>query len=545
MNQRRIGAVLSYTLLGVKNGVFLFFVPVVVNWLGKEQYGLYSIVGSFMASLLILDMGLSNSVVRFVAKFRALQDTQKEYAFLSTILGTYLFFALIASVIGIVLYFHLPRIFSNSLSTDQIAQLQVMFVFLIINVCLTLAFNPFRGVLAAYERFIVLKGVEIFQQLLRVALILLLLMGYESVVCIVVADTVCRILAIVVRVAYTRKLGIHIRLAAVDWNIIKEVFSYSFFITINLIAYEIYWKTDNIILGIMTNASLVAVYSLGAQISSYYSHFSWSLSQVFTSKIVSLVETGASGQRLTDELIKTGRIQLMIISTVFLCFVFFGRSFIHLWVGTEFDESFTIALVIMIPMTVLLVQNIGITILEAKRKHHFRSVTMLVMSVINIFSTMVLVKIMGIIGAAVSTAAGLILGNILMLNFYYHRVIRLDMIRYYAAVGKGILIAVCVVVTYGTVLETLFAREPSWVSLLLRIFSFCVVYGVSLWLVGANSSERKLLTDFFGFRIRRVKKTAADSDSEKKEDGDRKEACADRRRVQNETISDCDDACQK
>ena len=494
MNQRKCGAILSYLLLAVKNCTFLLFIPILVSWLGKEQFGLYNIIGSFMSSMLILDMGLSNSVVRFVAKYRARKDTIKEEAFLSTIMTTYLLFALIALIVGILLYQFIPAIFKHSLSISEIKQIQEMFVLLIINVCLTLVFNPYRGVLAAYERYIVLKTIEISQQLLRVLLIIILIMVHKSILSVVIADTLCNIAVIALRVFYANKLGRQIKYSYIDLSILKEVFVYSVFIAMNLIATELYWRTNNIVLGIMTSSSLVAVYGLGAQFSMYYSQFSYSLSQVTTSKIVMLVEKGADGKVLTDELIKTGRIQLMIISVIFLSYLFYGKKFIKLWVGPGFEESYLIGLFVMMPMSILLIQNLGITILEAKRLHWFRSITMFVMSIINIIVTIFLVKIMGIIGAAIATSIGLIIGNIIMLNIFYHKVIKLNMVRYYREVGKGILLAMAGASICVFIGKLILGNPDTWPNLILQIAIFCIVYCILLLAVGINKYERNTIS---------------------------------------------------
>ena len=501
MNQRKTGILLSYVLLIVKNGVFLFFVPLIIRALGKEQYGLYSIIGSFVASMLILDMGLTNSVVRFVSKYRAHNDPENEEAFLTTIFNVYVAFTAVALVLGGIIYSILPDIFHNSMSRDEIILIQRMFAILIVNVCMTLLFNPYRGILAAYERFIALKSIEISQQLLRVILIVTFLMINKSVVLIVVADTVCTILAIAIRVFYvTKYVGVRIKPGMLDKGKFKEVSVYASFIAMNLFANEIYWRIDNVILGVMTNTSMVAIYALGAQISQYYVQFSWSISQIVTPKIVMIVEKGANSKELTDELIKTGRIQLMVVSMVFLLFLFWGKAFIRLWVGPGFDQSFMIAIIVMIPTTILLIQNVAIRILEAKRKHYFRSVTMLLMSIVNVFLTILLVTYMGIIGAATATAVGLLLGNILLLNIYYQKVIGLDMVRFFWEVGKGIVPAMGIAVFAGLVIKVVPWFRLSWGSLMFQGSFLGIIYAASLWYLGVNKQEKRMLSELFKIR---------------------------------------------
>ena len=42
-------------------------------------------------------------------------------------------------------------------------------------------------------------------------------------------------------------------------------------------------------------------------------------------------------------------------------FIVFGRPFIHLWAGTNYDDAYWITLLFFVPLTVPLIQNVGIS----------------------------------------------------------------------------------------------------------------------------------------------------------------------------------------
>src|SRR5436305_4055804 len=55
--------------------VAAFFVsPVLVHGLGDRRYGIWSLVESILAYLMLFDLGVAASVVRYVAKFEATRD---------------------------------------------------------------------------------------------------------------------------------------------------------------------------------------------------------------------------------------------------------------------------------------------------------------------------------------------------------------------------------------------------------------------------------------------------------------------------------------
>ena len=64
MNQRRWGAVLSYVNIILTVLVGLLYTPLMLRLLGQSEYGLYSLIGSVIGYLGVLDMGLGNTLVR-------------------------------------------------------------------------------------------------------------------------------------------------------------------------------------------------------------------------------------------------------------------------------------------------------------------------------------------------------------------------------------------------------------------------------------------------------------------------------------------------
>lgn len=71
MNQRRWGAILSYVNIIATIVVGLVYTPIMLRLLGQSEYGLYSLMGSLVGYLSVLDMGLGNTIVRYTAKNRA------------------------------------------------------------------------------------------------------------------------------------------------------------------------------------------------------------------------------------------------------------------------------------------------------------------------------------------------------------------------------------------------------------------------------------------------------------------------------------------
>ena len=92
-------------------------------------------------------------------------------------------------------------------------------------------------------------------------------------------------------------------------------------------------------------------------------------------------------------------------------------------------------LVIMIPLTIPLIQNLGILILQAKNKHAFRSIVYVIIAVVNVAISIPLAKRYGGLGCAIATSGCLFIGNGIIINIYYHR-IGIKIVKFFREIAK-------------------------------------------------------------------------------------------------------------
>lgn len=80
MKEIKIGAILSYITIGCTMLSSLIFTPIMISLLGQKEFGLYSLMIVLVGYLSILDLGLGNAIVRYIARNRAAADPTLEAA---------------------------------------------------------------------------------------------------------------------------------------------------------------------------------------------------------------------------------------------------------------------------------------------------------------------------------------------------------------------------------------------------------------------------------------------------------------------------------
>lgn len=491
-NQLKSGVYLSYISLLVTNLTNLVLTPFIIRNLGDSEYGLYMLIGAFVGYIAVLDFGLGNTVVRFVAKYRAENDKKNEENFLFSTFIIYAIISVAILLVGALIFVNLQNIFGTSLTFQEISKAKIMFVILVINLAFTLPMKSFTGIMTAYEKFIIPRALSISRVLIRALIIIILLsIGYKAIA-IVVVDAVLNLLMLLITMLYVFiRLDVKIKLHYFDLYIIKDILSYSSLIFISVIVDQIYWRIGHLILGIVASTSEVAIFAIGMTFGQYFITFSTAISGVFLPRITNMVVKKASGEELTNILIRTGRLQFIVLGLVLGGFIVIGKRFILLWAGSNYGMSWLIALIIMIPLLVVLTQTIGISILQAKNMHGFRAVAYLAIAVLNTFISIHFAKVYGAIGAAVGTSLSLILGNIIAMNFYYHFRVKLNIPRFYKELSNGLLKSFILSLGIGGFL--LFLPGESWVNLIIQGLIFSFIYIFIIWIFGMNRYEKRLV----------------------------------------------------
>ena len=491
-SQLKIGALLSYVVLALQNLVGLLYTPFMLRMMGKSEYGLYSIAASIVAYLTVLDLGFGNAIVRYTAKYRAEGKTEEQYKMFGMFFLLYCGVGLVALLLGGILCFNAENIFDASMTADELSRTKVILVLMVLNLAITFPFSLFGSIITAYEQFVFQKVIAIARIVLNtVTMIVLLNLGYKAIAMVVVT-TLFNVITLGLNFWYCKHyLKIKLVFAKFQWGFLKEVSIYSFWIFLNVIMDRIYWSTGQFVLGAYAGTAVVAVFAVAIQLEHMYMSFSTAISGVFLPKVTAMAVRESDGMAISDLFIKTGRIQYCIMILVLTGFFLFGRQFIHLWAGEGYDDAYIIAMLFFIPLTVPLVQNLGVTILQARNQMKFRSLLYLVISLISLGAQIPLAKYYGGIGCACAIAGALVLGQIIVMNVYYQRRQGINIVKFWFEIAKMSVIPVVLTIVTYYVLQNV--ALDTVIKLAAGIAVYLIVYLPIFFAFSMNAYERDLI----------------------------------------------------
>lgn len=460
--------------------------------LGQSEYGLYQLVYSVVSYLSLLSLGFGSSYLRFYSRYKAQNDEDGVAKLNGMFILIFCSISVICILCGTVMVGNIRTIFGTGLTESEYATAKVLMELLIINLALTFPNSVFNCSITAHEKFLFQKLLILLQNLFSPFLTLpLLIMGYGSIGMVSVTTLLTFVLLISNMFYCFKKLHVRFAFHGLKISLFKEMWVFTFFIFLNQIIDQINWSVDKFLLGRFAGTTAVAVYGVGGQINTLYLQFSSSVSNVFVPKVNRIVAETNDNTELTTLFTKVGRIQFIVLGLILTGFVFFGMPFVNLWAGEGYGASYAVALLLIIPVTVPLIQNLGIEIQRAKNMHKARAVVYLAIAIANVFISIPLIKFFGPEGAAIGTAISLFAGNIIFMNWYYHARIGMNMFYFWKEIAIFIpaLIAPCVV---GIAIMK-FVNITGLVKLGVFAVVYAAVYGLSMYFFGMNEEEKQLV----------------------------------------------------
>lgn len=505
VSQRRRGAILGYANIAVKNLVNLIYTPMLLGYVGRGDYGVFQTANSFVFSLTLLSFGFSGAYVRFYSKRKADGDEDGIRVLNGMYLTLYLLICMVAVVLGLFASANVGSVFSGSFTQGEVQLAGTLMAIMTFNVATTLFSTVFDAYVIVHEEFTFQQTRQMLTTLATPGVALLLLNQGMGAVGVAIAQLAVSVvlLALNARFAIAR-LGMRFDVLHPDIVLLRAIAAFSAWIFLNQITDLAVLNLPNVILGALSGAEVVAVFAVAVQIRTVFMSLSTTISNVFVPLVNREVAGGSSDEVLTALVSRVGRYQAFLYLWVLGGFAVVGRWFVGVWAGQSFDDAYWMTLVMAAALFVPLVQNVGIEIQRAKNLHRSRSFAYLLTTSTGLVLTYTLAPRFGYWAAVVGFCAHMILGPILYMNYFNHRVVGLNMFAFWRKVAPIALVGSAIAL--GCVLGTTTIPVCDAISFVLWGGVYTVAYVLANWLLTIDVEERKSVAK----RIRMLRKRGED-----------------------------------
>jgi O-antigen/teichoic acid export membrane protein len=381
-----------------------FLTPVVIRHLGTVAYGVWILAVSTVAYLGLLDLGLRSAVIRYVSK----ADAQGQEAEAQDAIGAALWFRILIAFAAVALSFVLalvfPHLFKVPGGLERPAQITVLMC--AFAVAVTLVSGVFGAVLGAIHRFDVLSWVTVTQTAIKAIGVIVILRSGRGLIALASWEFAVTLLAGIVTWIAAVKIypTCRVRLGRPDIKTLKKIWSYSFTTFIIVIAVQVVFNTDNIVVGAFISVGAVAFYSIGGSLVAYSRQVVSSVATTFI-PMASNLEAAGKSEELQRLLLKGTQATLGLALPVSLVLLFRGKTFIGLWMGAKFsEEAGTVLQILMISQFFGVANTTAGQIAFGIEKHKSVAKWAVAEATLNLSLSILLAKTIGLYGVAWGTS---------------------------------------------------------------------------------------------------------------------------------------------
>ena len=490
-NQVKWGIILSYLLI-LLNTLFGFLVtPYMIGCLGEAEYGVYKTISSLTASLMVLDLGLGSTVTRYIATYKAKGEDTRISNFVAMSLLQAAILCVVVGIVAIPVYRSVDSAYARTFSLEQIQTAKILLLLMMGNMMIHIIENVINGVITGINNFLVGNGMKVLRLVFRIFLLLALLSRYHDSRVIVLVDIGVSVFALSAELFFVVvKQKIKIKLSQWDKMVFVESGKYTALMFLQNIAIQFNGNVDTILIGALISATSVTIYSMSLIIFGLYENLSSAISSVMLPSVVKLVEMQAKPEDLQKCVQKVGRLQFAVLGAALGGYIILGKDFYNLWMGKMYEDCYWLTLILIIPVTLPMLQNVALSILRAQNKMGYRTITLLFGSLINVVISIVGIRYIGYWGAAIGTAAYSI-SNLILMNIYYHQQLKFKILSLFSCIFSRTIICIALSMLVASIMHSF--CNSGWGGFLVCAVVYSVVYILLMIVWGFNSEEKALL----------------------------------------------------
>lgn len=493
MNSRSKGIALSYINTALNMVCGLFLSAFLLRMLGDTEYGIYQTVSAFASYLVLFEFGTGTVMTRNLSmcfgRNAPRDEIERNVSTIWTITNA---LAVAIAIVSIGFFCSMGSIYSKTMTEAQIEYGKKIFAIMTVFLVVSFYTQTVNGIILACEKYTFSSAVSTVKIVLRTTLLIALIFAFRYSVIIAIVDAALSVfIAVFTYFFCLRKCSIRPSLKHFDKSVFRAALPLCLAIFMQTIVNQANNNVDKFLIGIMMSPEKVTLYGVGMYIYNVFSSLTTIPISMYAPQVIKGVGGGLEEKELADTLIKPSRLIVLIGGSVLFGFIAAGRQFISIVYGESYVTAWLIALVIMIPMFINMANGVIINVLDALGKRIYRSIILTFTTVANIVLTFWWIKGFGVIGAALATAVCTFFGQVVLMNIYYQKKIRIPVIYLFAQTFRGILPYQMIASACAYAIGMFVSNK--YLSFLAAIVSYLALFAVGFLVIGKNEEEKMLL----------------------------------------------------
>jgi O-antigen/teichoic acid export membrane protein len=404
--------------------------PILVQKLGDEAYGVWTLIMSLTGYFTLLDFGINTAIVRYISKYTAQNKTISTHKIFATAFTIFFIIGISAFFITTILGYFFKNLFNIQSFSDN--YLFIVILILGTDLALNLTCGVFVATLRGLEKFLELNIINIIFLILKNSVLVYLLYNEHSLLSIsflIVLTTLVKHYFNYLLVIKFKPI-LKVNRLNIDKKALKLLINYSSYSIIIAVAIKIIFYTDSIVIASLISVSEITYYSIASMIVENMQNLVWAAIGVL---IPVISANDASNKKFNNSnlYISGTRYTFIFITPIILVLIVSGDDFIQLWMGEKFSQhSGDVLIILLCGFLFSLSQLISHAILKGISKHKILAIILSFEAIFNLVLSLSLAPKYGIKGVAAGTTIPLIFSNLVLIPYFTCRNLKTDYFKY-------------------------------------------------------------------------------------------------------------------
>lgn len=484
-------AVSNWANMAMSLVISFFLAPFILHKIGNTYYGVWAVVSQVTGYLWLMDFGVRDSVVKYVAEYHEKKDEVMLNDIINASMKLYSTICCFCIAGTLLLAYLFPMIFSGV--RDNASTAQILVIITGLDISLTFVANVFVGILMGLQRYDVFSKISIVLSIVRALFTVYFLSNGYGVVSVCIIQFFSNCCTNILVYAVSRRLLFY-RINFWKYGRGKDIYrllvNYSYFVFLNCIAWQVFSCSSNFIIAIFLPMSSVTYFAIAASLIEYMKKVILAGTQAFC-PLTSQLDAKNEPARIVELLVKGSKFSLIIGLPVGTVYLLMGKRFVGLWMGFEYATITGNVLAVLTIMTLFSLPHYTISgILLGLNKHRMMAYCRIIEAIANISLSVLLTKYMGLLGTALGVAISHMILVIFVLPIIITGVVNIKLSEYFRSAYLGPIIAVlpfalvCLLADY-------FYNPDSLVLFFSVITVLLPVYMAGVWLFAISNEERQ------------------------------------------------------
>lgn len=467
----------------------LISVPFLINYFGKEEYGLIGIALSVNTYVQLLDMGMNNANVKFFAEYLSKGERDKYQKYFSLTHLLYLVIGLLNTIILLVVAFYTDSLFK--VTPEQAITLRNLLWVLAINATFSWLSVCFDQLLRANEFVDWIIKRSTFLKLLQFVVLAVVLFWHLSIEAYFVGYIfiVTAILPLTIRKAKNIQPWLKLNFAF-DKTTFKSVMPYVLAIFSFGVFQFLASSSRPVFLGVFSGPSSVAEYQVMVTITSVITIFTGAFTQVLLPFVTKLA---VNNDRVNlERVIYQGSKYVNILLTILVFSIIVScAQLLHLYVGDDF-VGISKWLVLWLLMLLLSHRNVMTSIVFSQKNLKIVAIMGCVAAVVATLLYYLLIPRFGVGGVVIGYLAHELIHTLFYYFYYFPKILYfktpLFLIKSIAPVWLIAIILVSILYVISTRLSM-----DDITYILFNVILFFLIFASYIWFIYLDKEDKKYL----------------------------------------------------